>query len=99
MQAGGQGFESLILHERESYGAFREEFIDILTIYEKLVEKETFKSKISLFDKKNVAVSRKGYNFSEHKKLNKGTRRMPRLCKAKKDVISCEKLRGGANDP
>ena len=49
--------------------------------------------------KKNVAVSRKGYNFSEHKKLNKGTRRMPRLCKAKKDVISCEKLRGGANDP
>ena len=63
MQAGGQGFESLILHERESYGAFREEFIDILTIYEKLVEKETFKSKISLFDKKERSGIPKGIQF------------------------------------
>ena len=30
-------------------------------------------------------------------KTNKGIRGMPRLCKAKKDVISCEKPRGGAN--
>ena len=33
------------------------------------------------------------------KKVTKGTWGMPRLSEAKKDVISCEKLRGGANDP
>ena len=33
------------------------------------------------------------------KEVGKGNRRMPWLSKAKKDVISCDKLRGGANDP
>ena len=33
------------------------------------------------------------------KEVGKGNRRMPWLSKAKKDAISCEKLRGGANDP
>lgn len=32
------------------------------------------------------------------KEVGKGNRRMPWLSKAKKDVISCDKLRGGAND-
>ena len=32
------------------------------------------------------------------KKVIKGGWRMPRLQEATKDVISCEKLRGGAND-
>ena len=32
------------------------------------------------------------------KKVSKGTWGMPRLSEAKKDVISCEKLRGGANN-
>ena len=32
------------------------------------------------------------------KKVNKGTRGMPRLSEAMKDVISCDKLRGGANN-
>ena len=31
------------------------------------------------------------------KKVNKGVWRMPRLLEAKKDVVSCEKLRGFAN--
>ena len=31
------------------------------------------------------------------KKVSKGVWRMPRLLEAKKDVISCEKLWGGAN--
>ena len=31
------------------------------------------------------------------KKVGKGAWRMPRLSEAKKDVISCEKLRGFAN--
>ena len=32
------------------------------------------------------------------KKVKKGVWGMPRLSQAKKDVISCDKLRGGAND-
>ena len=32
------------------------------------------------------------------KKVIKGAWRMPRLSKATKDVISCDKLRGGANN-
>jgi hypothetical protein len=32
------------------------------------------------------------------KKVGKGAWRMPRLSEAKKDVISCDKLRGGANN-
>jgi hypothetical protein len=31
------------------------------------------------------------------KKVNKGVWGMPRLLEAKKDVVSCEKLRGFAN--
>ena len=33
----------------------------------------------------------------EYEKENKSERRMPRLLKARKDVVSCEKLRGSAN--
>lgn len=33
----------------------------------------------------------------EYEKENKSERRMPRLLEAKKDVVSCEKLRGFAN--
>ena len=33
------------------------------------------------------------------KKVKKGAWGMPRLSEAKKDVISCEKLRRGANSP
>jgi|APEBP8051073220_1049391.scaffolds.fasta_scaffold20612_1 hypothetical protein len=32
------------------------------------------------------------------KEVTKSARRMPRLLQAKKDAISCDKLRGGAND-
>jgi hypothetical protein len=32
------------------------------------------------------------------KEVNKGAWRMPRLSEAKKDVISCDKLRVGANN-
>jgi hypothetical protein len=34
----------------------------------------------------------------QKKKVTKSVRGMPRLPEAKKDVISCEKLRGGANN-
>ena len=32
------------------------------------------------------------------RKRNKGVWRMPRLSEATKDVVSCEKLRGAANE-
>ena len=35
--------------------------------------------------------------MQKHKKLRKGVWWMPRLSEAKKDVISCEKLRGSAH--
>ena len=42
---------------------------------------------------------RKGrYTLIQAKKVRKGVWRMPRLTEAMKDVISCDKLRGGAND-
>ena len=34
----------------------------------------------------------------QSKKVEKGEWRMPRLLGAKKDVVSCEKLRGSANE-
>ena len=34
----------------------------------------------------------------DNKKVNKSVWRMPRLPEAKKDVISCDKSRGGANN-
>lgn len=39
-----------------------------------------------------------GFRFNEKsKKVNKGAWRMPWVLEAKKDVISCDKLRGLAN--
>ena len=37
--------------------------------------------------------------IKQYGQANKGPRRMPRSCQAKKDVISCEKPGGGANIP
>ncbi len=38
-------------------------------------------------------------NKTKQKEVNKGTRGMPRLLEAMKDVVSCEKPRGGAKQP
>ena len=40
-----------------------------------------------------------GFNPCGEAKVEKGGWRMPRLSQAMKDVISCEKPRGGASDP
>lgn len=37
------------------------------------------------------------YCSKKYNKLSKGVWRMPRLSETTKDVISCEKLRGGAH--
>ena len=42
----------------------------------------------------NLSLSKRGDSV---KKVNKGTRGMPRLSEAMKDVISCDKPRGSAN--
>ena len=36
-------------------------------------------------------------HLKKYEKENKSERRMPRLLEARKDVVSCEKLRGSAN--
>ena len=38
-------------------------------------------------------------NEKKIEKVTKSVRGMPWLSEAKKDVISCDKLRGGANNP
>ncbi len=35
-----------------------------------------------------------GIGVTKEKKVSKGVRRMPRLLEARKDVLSCDKLRG-----
>ena len=66
-------------------------FIDILR--EIIEVKKRIKYKFSL-----LILGLRDYNFERFKKLLKGERRMPRLLWAKKDVVSCEKLRGFANE-
>ena len=39
------------------------------------------------------------YELRKIEKVTKSVRGMPWLSEAKKDVISCDKLRGGANNP
>ena len=76
LQAGGQGFDSLILHCRSN---FRSSFIDII---------------------KGNEISVPTYNRGSVrlKKVIKSVWGMPRLLEAKKDVVSCEKSRGFANE-
>ena len=46
-----------------------------------------------------LTVNFQDMSTNKIKEVGKGNRRMPWLSKAKKDVISCEKSWGGANDP
>ena len=77
MHAGGQRFESVILHSK------------IFDILKETQKRAKDKPKI----KSTQTVLKK-----EHKKVTKGVWGMPWLSEAKKDVISCDKLRGGANN-
>ena len=47
--------------------------------------------------KKEALDTAKGYP-EQNKKVYKGVRGMPRLLEAKKDVVSCDKLRRFANE-
>ena len=78
LQAGGQRFESVILHRRS------------LTCWKKEEQEH---------EAKTISTQNDGTSAMEssRKKVRKGAWGMPRLSEAKKDVISCEKLRRGAN--
>ena len=73
LQAGGQGFDSLILHSESKDSTF----IDIIK-----------EMRYGSYIWKCVRSC---------KKVEKGAWGMPRLLEAKKDVVSCDKLRGFAN--
>ncbi len=45
-----------------------------------------------------IKIINTNYGVTYMKEVIKGAWRMPRLSEAKKDVISCEKRRGGANN-
>ena len=69
MHAGGQGFESLILHERKIFDMMEG----------------------------NKTVRDTGLYGPVRGKEEKGGWWIPRLSEARKDAVSCEKPRGGAN--
>ena len=81
MHAGGQRFESVILHSK---------IFDIL----KETQKNEQKDKTHIMSTHTTWSSKK----KTAKKVTKGVWGMPWLSEAKKDVISCDKLRGGANN-
>ena len=64
---------------------------------EKRLTREDNRGEVSLSGhgtKSNLPLGKRGGSV---KKVNKGTRGMPRLSEAMKDVISCDKLWGSAN--
>ena len=95
MQAGGQRFESVILHVGSLWDR---KFYDILyskTTKQRQDAKKSARSASALSLRNESSAGR---NIFYEKEVKKGARRMPRLLQAKKDVISCEKPRVGAND-
>ena len=88
MHAEGQRFESVILH---SIGNVRneDERYDIL-----------YKQAVILGVRSGEYIASRWHaSVSEWiRKVKKGAWRMPWLSEAMKDVISCDKLWGGAND-
>ena len=118
LQAGGQRFESVILHQRHSssvliffqfkvglwvmYSAYwiARKIFDIL-IQARLKVKRVNQDNILKVRATVISACLFGcvYIFRcDSRKVNKGVWRMPRLTEAMKDVISCDKLRVGAND-
>ena len=97
LQAGGQGFDSLILHMPLSGRRF----------FDRMEGKtrKTIKRRRARALRKNTSQEL-GYTESRRRdaadgrgtrQVPKGARRMPWLPEAKKDAEGCEKPRGGAN--
>ena len=86
---------------------YKTEFIDN-TERDNEVKRDYSLYNSSFFELKGTTISRQtsktrdvkeieSSSDSQEEKENKSERRMPWLPKAKKDVVSCEKLRGSAN--
>ena len=87
LQAGGQRFESVILHFAARLPRL---FFDILIKQKKKRHETRLIIEVQL-KYASAAMRRIG------EKVKKGVRRMPWLLQAMKDVISCDKPRLGAN--
>ena len=97
LQAGGQRFESVILH----FEVFLPRAIfDILKIKQVKVENElrTFFYECAIYAE-SISCLCIGYTVYGGWEVDKGVRWMPWLLQAMKDVISCDKPRSGANNP
>ena len=68
-----------------------------LTYWEKKYEKASYLLFIYINDIENKFESN-SLRAKKYNKQDKGVWGMPRLSEAKKDVISCDKLRGGAHN-
>ena len=86
MHAEGQRFESVILHFSLLLG---------ITIYDILYTRNV---KLSKQELEVYIIPHLLLSATIIKKVIKGAWRMPWLSEAMKDVISCDKLRGGANN-
>ena len=81
LQAGGQGFDSLILHKslkRLARGTENEKFFDRIEMRKGVLQPKAVRAGCR----------------TKSKKVSKGVRRMPWLLEAMKDVLSCDMLRG-----
>ena len=74
-----------------------EKFIDNIERHKEVKKEKEIKS--DNYNSSFFELRLRDYNFklSIHEKENKSERRMPRLPKTMKDVVSCEKARGSAN--
>ena len=100
LQAGGQRFESVILHLSAARFARMRRARDLWHIgtrQNKTVDKKTQQRHI--FSNGRLHVMMTCEQATSCEKVIKGAWRMPWLTEAMKDVISCEKWRVGANIP
>ena len=67
---------------------------------EKFIDKTGEEERKERVTSKSIRALRDAYSFTgvKEQEANKGVWRMPWLPEMTKDVVSCEKLRGGAND-
>ena len=106
LQAGGQRFESVILHPSVRLDT-RGKRQRSLTYWTNETKSKSRKDEIKIHQIKTklkvyqptTDCEKKQSIIKSRAKVDKGTWRMPRLSQAKKDVISCEKLRVDANNP
>ena len=95
LHAGGQRFESVILHNQRIFNHSLLKVHWRNGLWHDVTSKSNFSTKAkSIYHP--APVGRRSVHVI--RKVGKGAWRMPWLSEAMKDVISCDKLRGGANN-